>query len=178
MTSTAAPAMRFSRRHSSSASSSTTPPRARFTRSADFFMSASSLPPTRWRVSLLSGQCSVTKSASLHSSSSPTQRPPSAATCEAGMYGSHTTSDIDAHAGARDDLQPSAAFLDVPARDAALAADDRVDLRRFALPALGLGPRIDVDDFGARAQPLDELGIEFLDEDAAERHAPILESPA
>ncbi len=86
--------------------------------------------------------------------------------------------DVHAHAGARNDLQAAAALLDVAARDAPLAADHRVDLRRLAFPALGLAPRIDVDDFAALAQPGDQLGLEFLDEDATEGHAAILESAA
>ena len=64
----------------------------------------------------------------------------------------------------------------MPARDASFAADDRVDLRRLALPALGLRPRIDLDDFSPRPQPFDDFGLKFLDEDAADTHVLILES--
>src|SRR5205085_12702113 len=82
--------------------------------------------------------------------------------------------DVHADAGARDDLQTATAFLDVAARDAPFAADHGVDLRRLALPALWLGPRIHDDGLRARTQPLNDPGLEFLDEDAAKRHAAIL----
>ena len=68
------------------------------------------------------------------------------------------------------DLEPAPAFLHVAARNPALAADDRVDLRRFALPALRLGPRVHDDDLGPRGEPLEHLRLELFYQYPAERH--------
>ena len=83
--------------------------------------------------------------------------------------------DVHADTGARHDLQAAAALLDMAARDAPFAADHCIDARRLLFPALGLGPWIHHDDFGALAKPCDQFRIEFLNEDAAERHGAILE---
>ena len=91
-TSRPAPATRPSRIASASASSSTMPPRAALTmRTVGLtFLSASS--PMRPTVSGVFGRCTVMKSDSASSSSSPTRRAPSWPALAADVYGSYASS--------------------------------------------------------------------------------------
>src|SRR5574339_1091785 len=69
---------------------------------------------------------------------------------------------IDADTGARNDLEPTAAALHMIPCELAFAADHRIHPRYFDVPALRLDPGIDHQKLDPRAQPFENVRLEFL----------------